>query len=215
MRQGEKKCQTPREPRYRFDGKQTVEVDLELRDGLESRSLNATLLDISRSGVRLAARELVPLGQLARLKFSFSELGAVLYVSARSCWAREGKKGTWILGCSLDPNLPDGFLSRLTAAGNIDRRSEDRVAGDIQIAASWNLNSWQTVRLVNYSPGGFCISASDSVSEEPRCHLRLGRPDAELLLVANVQWRLELEGCYRIGCSFFNGRDFERLREFV
>jgi hypothetical protein len=89
--------QAERESRYKFEPGQPVVVELLLQDEFEIRKAPATLVDLSRSGARLATDECIPVGQAARVLFSISDLGVVLYMATQVCWARENEEVGWLV----------------------------------------------------------------------------------------------------------------------
>lgn len=149
------------------------------------------------------------------MKLEIDELGVTFYVAGQVCWSKPGEDGNWVFGCHLNPCLPEGAFEILAKSGQVNRRLEGRVQSRVGLEALWELDGVALpITLQNYSQGGFCVRTREPGRAGRRFHLRIPRPD-NLLIVANAIWQLNVADGFLVGCSFLNGRDFERLHQLV
>lgn len=191
-----------RPPRFPVAKAHAVVVHVWSEDTRDSQTVAGTLLDLSPGGAKVLLATPFRFQQAVMLRLECPELSLYLCLAARVCWIRPTGE-QWQLGCSFDPPLPDEDLQRLLSEGVLDRRRCQRKRINHGATASWELNSKPTeVTIVDLSGGGFCLHSP--LPAEPAGRLKLqviGRNDQRIDATATVQWRMQTEEGYLLGCS--------------
>ena len=118
-----------------------------------------TVIDLSRSGVRLLCDGSFEVGQpifteLTTDKSHGIYQGVILRVEP---WLG----GQSVIACSLDDPIPERVLQELANSGAINRRSDDRVELNHNATLTWPLSQTEVdAELRDFSPGGMKIIAS-------------------------------------------------------
>lgn len=209
----------PREPRCCILEDGMVGVRVERVRGSAPGMIDAELIDISRSGVKLRVASCPALGEEVVLRLEVPSADLDLALSAKVQWTRAVADETWRIGCALASELPEHILSRLAVNGYIQRRQDERHATDIGGKARWELDRHPfPVRIVNFSAGGFCIACPREERERAGERLLLefdGEEAGSAFVVGRSVWLLDVGDSHRIGCTFVNREGHRLLRRML
>jgi hypothetical protein len=189
----------------------SIKVTIERNNNGPPEQIDAELVDISPGGVKLSVSTCPGMQEAVVLKFAAPELDLDLTVDAQVCWARPASDDDWHLGCALNPRLPERLITDLAMNGYVQRRRDPRLpidlSADMRCEGSIEPLS---VRLLDYSTGGFRVEASGSAAIGQRVLLRFDDSDESRLVVARTMWHLQTATGHEIGCTFVN-RDGHRI----
>ena len=106
-----------RRPRHHVAGPAGPCLTVERSPGNAPESIEAELLDLSRSGVRF--RTIIPLcvGESICVRLAHDESGLHLVRSATVCWTNSDRHGTWSVGCSFVEQVDWETLGELFLSG--------------------------------------------------------------------------------------------------
>lgn len=208
-----------REPRYSVTRPNATAVTLVSSNasGVDHIA-HGTLADISRTGLRSALPNNIPVGTHVRLQLSVPEAYLDLICEGVIRWAQPRDHDSWWIGCFLDQKLEDSVIEALAQADVINRRSDERFAIRVPAEAKGELSGeLVSVKLVNYSGGGLCIETDDpSLNANGRLLLIFNRDqDNETRVTLRSVWSEQGNGVIRIGCSYLSNNGFERVRSVV
>ncbi len=163
------------------------------------------------TGVRLSVPTDIAAHNKLCLRLSVAELGMDFYVAGESCWSKKDANGTWQLGCSLSPGLPDGVLDLLAAKGRLDRRLTSRDHESINVSLAWDLSTAPIpATLENYCQGSVCLftAVPGDIGKQVRV---IVKERMEVVVVAKCLWQLRVADGYLLGCQFINDDGFAQL----
>ena len=202
-----------REDRYAFARNKPVSIMVEPRELCQQGQVfRARLLDLSPHGAKLSVSADLAIRKALRLELSIDEFPVVFYVSAEICWSKPISTNEWHVGCILKPAVPTVVFDWFARDGRLDRRSTLRCEDTPELPGYAELaDGGEPVTLRNYSQGGCCVSSSKLGKPGDRIQIFVEAPE-QAMIVAVVQWRLEMrDGCL-LGCTFLDETDFARLR---
>tara|TARA_B100000809_G_scaffold181022_1_gene178716 strand:+ start:1603 stop:1974 length:372 start_codon:yes stop_codon:yes gene_type:complete len=101
-------------------------VRIERPETPDSCELYGRILDLSPNGTRLSLDVPLQPGELVLLIIQPSGSSLEFAVSARVCWLGVIAQGELHVGCALESELSEQALGRLSAAGFLERRREER-----------------------------------------------------------------------------------------
>jgi hypothetical protein len=207
-----------REARYRaYDGHQVVVVAERTAPG-QPAAVQGKLIDLSRSGAKVSISSPIPVDESFTLRIQVSELELDLTVNAEVCWMRPAGPDSWYLGCVFAGELPDHVLPKLALAGYVDQRQDTRYEISLDACARQELagDNVMTVRLVNYSAGGFRLFSSQPANTGGRLLLELHDTSGGLVRIpAKAVWQLDAKDGHYVGCTFLNNDGFDVLAQLV
>jgi hypothetical protein len=176
----------------------------------EKESTKAELIDISVNGARLKTREPLSAREIVGLEFRVKQPNRLISVSGEVCWMVPTAGDYWGLGCSFSPKIPLETLRQFAEDGILERRQHRREDLGFVSTAKWELDQDpNTVRIINYSEGGFCLMAHQRGKPGERVMLQFELDDGrEILVRAKAQWQVESEEGFVLGCEFLHPRDF-------
>ncbi len=190
---------------------QSARLTIESDDCQEELTCLAQVVDLSPHGAKLAVSQEIPEGELTRMRLVIDQLNINFQVAADVCWTQHGDDDNWLIGCSLDPQLPTSLFRGLTSDVQAERRFDPRTETSLQLLARWDLAGHDvSVKILNYSRGGFCVFSDKPVDFDRRLHLSIGG-EVETVIIAHATWQLEATEGIVVGCSFLREKDFERF----
>ena len=130
-RRGKSSSNRRGESRHALCEDRSVNVTIQRGEGRSPSQIPAELIDISRTGVKLAAPSCPAIDDALVLKLQFPSVDLDLSVEAKVCWAQPAEQESWRLGCTLTPKLPADVLTRLAVGGYIQRRRNTRHSLDV------------------------------------------------------------------------------------
>ncbi len=196
-----------RPPRYEFRTDEGLRVTLQKTDSSRS-PVPVTLLNISTGGAKIRTSETVQFKDAVVLRIEVEQPIRAISVSGEVCWVAPALGDKWSIGCRFDPPIPEEVLQEFAEAGVIERRENQREQVSLAATALWELKGEsRSVRVLNHSRGGFCLQADDGGKPGERLLLRL-EIESAYAVPARIQWKIEAQEGYVIGCSFQNPRDF-------
>lgn len=194
----------------------STELSIQVIQGRDE--IPATLMDMSRGGVRISLAKELSVGDPIRLQLHLAD-GRL--IDANVCWVASDILKGWIVGCSFLNRISSEEMAEIAASKMLERRTNPRQEVSCYVAAKTTTNStYQQVQIVNLSNGGFSAKTSS-------LHVR---PDDRLLLLtdlksfkhakhirARVEWVREDKQVAEttIGCSFLTTRDGRQLKSVV
>ncbi len=207
-----------RETRFRLSEQHGARVTVSVDDG-STPPFAAALFDISRTGIKFRARASLRFEQRIELHVAIDAIDTDLDVAALVRWLRPLSNDEWIVGCSLEPSLPDEIVTKLAMATGTDRRHASRLAIHVEAPATWELGGpgdSAPVTLCNISTGGFGVRCDGTQEIGQRVVVHLRREDgSEIDIQGQTKWKERTsEGCV-VGCAFLNRRSFEALRDYT
>ena len=207
-----------REARFQVINPQAISVLIERGDEAD-RPVSAVLMDLSRGGLRLAVDQALPQGEEVRLTIAAEGVDREIHADAKICWASPDLKEGWFLGCALAQKIDQESIDELAAGSALERRRDRRQTISFKAEARTELNSeFESVQIVNYSAGGFCILAENgAVQEGDRLMVRLpsGEKSEPQLIRAKVAWVNTLDDGQSIGCTFLTRHDYSQMQALV
>src|SRR5262245_62043482 len=129
-----------REARYRVANAELIDLGVKLHGGEERSELKAELVDISQGGVRLRSDIHVPEQALLTITVRFKGVEEPLVVRGRVCNTRLSREGSFNLGCSIQPTIPQVILEFFAGLGMLERRQKNRQETSITVVARWELD---------------------------------------------------------------------------
>ncbi|MFV2069202.1 MAG: PilZ domain-containing protein [Pirellulales bacterium] len=206
-----------RDPRTELadEKKVLVRVAYQTKDGPEL--LDGQLLDISRSGAKLAIPRGLPFGEKVDLHAVIPELDLDLTVGAVVSWNRQDTDGRWLIGCRFDPGLSDATIDRMAHGGYLERRHSPRYPISLKATASFELSEHDfSVWIQDFSTDGFSILSPRPGEVDQRLRLEIVKENGERIVIsARTRWCVSVDDDYLVGCAFVNGHDFQHLWELT
>jgi tetratricopeptide (TPR) repeat protein len=198
--------------RFFCDNVETIRALVVRALGTDSAAVEASLVDISQSGVKLLLDANFPQGE--PLELEFRATGVELPVFAVVRWCKPTRGDQWNIGCEFTSQLDEDQLTQLAEAGDLERRRSPRRDTNVFTTARWDSGDMSHAVLVkNVSPRGFCVI---SPWQAPDNGLLKITPDNEdIQITGQVCWQQKIARGYIIGCSLINDVDFFVLRELV
>jgi hypothetical protein len=177
--------------------------------GLPSGDIPATIIDLSRSGVRLSTGDCLRIGEDLSLTLEVFDSNPARSFPAKVCWTQLTDAAAWRVGCAFDPPLSDATIAGLASGGHMERRQDDRRPVSLQAKLRWEATSQSIpVQIVDVSTGGFCFRSDRNGQDSRRLALQLDSDaDAPLLVRAKVQWKQNTDDGCLYGCEFTASRD--------
>lgn len=193
-----------RQARFALAHQIPIVVVVQDERGLPAATTKGWLLDISQNGARLAVESEIPLSGALRIRLTLTELGMEFYVGGSVCWTHPDPDtpGSWRIGCSLTPGIPERLLSRLAQTGVVERRFEARSDEIVSVQATIRGGRTIAAGLQNYSRKGFCLQTTEVLTPGEIVHLRIQGPDGRLAAIQGVvQWTAAHKGSHLAGCT--------------
>jgi hypothetical protein len=214
--------QPPRMKRHRLRRGKPIRVTVERQSG--STPEEAELLDISRSGMKVAVPIHLALHEAVQLKLEVPDLDTSLSLPATVCWSRPGEGDIWRVGCQFSPPLPESTLAQLAEGGFLQRRQNPREEVAIEASIRWEAAEQSSdVRITDLSTGGFCLLCYQPGKVGDRLLLEVTDASGELTRIpARAQWQRQAdEGVltgqplFFIGCMFLHNQGYQTLRDIA
>jgi hypothetical protein len=203
-----------RDERYAVKGQVPISVTVQFDDNGETKSIDATAVDLSLRGTKLELPCSVPASGEVLLTIRPADLDIEITTTAKVCWARPIGDRSWWVGCAIDQALPASSLTTLAKHGYIDRRQDERRTINSPAVARWELGGeGQDIRLLDVSQGGLAILSSQEARPGDRLLLTID-PDnlREQPIIVRVQWQRPGGDAWVIGCSFSSKEGYPELR---
>lgn len=203
----------PRAQRFRVSNLDSIYATIERECGRAPASLEAIPIDISEGGSKLRVGTALSFEEPITLILGCVEGPLRLTLSCRVAWLREEWENSWLIGCQFIPNLPSEALEEMFCSGVIERRQFPRYPVDGEASVQWELQSTSySARPVDISESGFCIRCSQAAQIGQRMRLSIGPGQSRTTLQAKVQWCLELDQSFLVGCAFVDRESYLSLR---
>jgi len=205
----------PRENRYQIRDDRPLDVVIQriTLDGIET--ITGRVVEVSRSGVKLAVSGSIPFEETVPLKILNDDLGVEIEVQARVCWGRPGPGSTWTAGCRIAPAIDEKVIARLAEHGCLDRREAARTSIRLLTTVQWELQSTASpVSLTDLSTNGFGMRSAycPALGQRLLVHVENGAGEG-LSLPAQVEWTAKEKGGYAVGCCLLKSDDVRHLLE--
>ena len=199
------------EERFALPTEQLAKVAVVRGDDLQPKTIHGQLLELSCSGVKIQLPTSLGFEETVELHISIDNLNVQTVVTAKVCWARPMDASSWLLGCSLQDDIPATALDHFASGGYIDRRDSERCRLVYPAVARWELqNSGVSVQIRDFSTGGFCFWCLEPEAQKLRVVLQIKKPEGTVAIIRGKEcWRHHTQngGCF-IGCSFLDRSDF-------
>ena len=193
-----------RNARHPINDRLALEVVVRRHDDDAPLEAEATLIDVSRQGLKLSLSEPLAFDEVVHLEVHCREPDVDFAVTAEVKWLRRNDDaGAWIIGCSVSNRIPDEFFEEIASYGAYNRRAAPRHDMTKQAVVRWEACQKKIpVGIVNLSPGGFCISSPEYAQVGKGLLLELeGSDGKQIQVTAKSKWQLEFESGYLIGCE--------------
>ncbi len=190
------------------DGKSLV-VHVRRSSGLPSEDCRATLIDISRSGVKLSTDDCLLIGEDVSLTFDVSDTNLASPIPAKVRWSQPVDGKTWRIGCAFAPPLSEDTLASLASDGHLQRRQDPRRPISREAEVRWEGTARSIpVEMVDASTGGFCFRSDQDGQDSGRLALQLDSDsDSPTIVRARVQWKQDADDGCLFGCEFASSGD--------
>ena len=201
--------QTPRAECLHKDDEKTLVVRVRRSSQIPSDDCHATLIDISRGGVKLSTDDCLVIGEDVSLTLEVSDLNLGSSFPANVRWLQPVDDTTWRVGCAFNPPLPEGTLASLASNGHVQRRQYPRDPLSTEAKVRWEGTSHGIpVQMVDVSAGGFCFRSGQDHQDVGRLALQLNSDsDSPALVRARVLWKLDTDDGCLFGCEFASSED--------
>ena len=206
-----------RDLRYRTRDSGVARVVVHRADGACPRTVSAELVDISLNGAKLLLPICLPFEESIDIRLDVASVGLRIDVRAAVRWVRPAGGEAWFAGCVFNSELSDDVIQKLIAGKCLERRSNPRQKISLQAVIHWGLFTEDTpASLDTLSPGGFSMTTTNTGRVGERILLHIATSDgSEAVVQAQLQWRLETDDGYQVGCSFLNGHGYAALTDAV
>jgi hypothetical protein len=194
-----------------------VKVVVERGQERNPASVEAQLLEMSAIGAKLSTTSPLQFSESVVLKINSRELELNLVVTCVVHWVRYGPGDKWTVGCSFVTEFPQEALDRLASAGLVDRRESHRcqVASEATARCESDQKAVSTV-LRDVSVGGYCLFSPEPARPGDRMLVRFRTPlGGQEEMCARIQWCVEHNNGYILGCAFANGKEPRIARHFA
>lgn len=213
---GKRTVDTRKEPRFKTgDGEKQLHCETTLSVcGLR----HGTVIDISRSGIRLLCEGNFEVGQPIFTELTTDRSHGIYQGVIRR--VEPWSNGQSILGCSLNDTIPDDVLEELATDGVVNRRAEDRMKIEEKAKMSWQLNNGDEVdvEVKDYSPGGMRITSTVEIPSNVRLRVRFDEHDEDDQVIVEAQaiWLSSAEGDdVEAGVAFTDPKSPTKFADFV
>jgi hypothetical protein len=204
-----------REARYQPRSGRQIVVIIERTAGNGESLTSVDLLDISEGGAKIASPVCLETNETIGLRLEVAELHIDLRATAKVKWTCPTKDGRWQIGCVIDPRVPEAILVELAAREYLERRREQREPVNLEAEAQWEMDTDAvTVRIVNFSSGGFCLFSPNKKQIGQRVRVRLDDGN-DGLVTARAVWQLKQQKGYLTGCELLDPSDANRFKAYV
>ena len=180
----------------------------------DSPEYKADLFDFSSRGLKLSVPFSAQFEEVLGAKLTFKSLKYTFYCRANVRHIRE-EEGRWVIGCSIDPHIPDVLIDYLAEVSGKERRLHPRIKTNTKarIVRAGETTEWLEGTLINLSKGGFCFHSENLVEVDERVKLEFYNEEDHLETISiRVCWHSKAEeGGYHIGCSFAGADAYEKL----
>jgi hypothetical protein len=206
-----------REERYRLADSKALGIKIEMVSADKKTRIDAELIDISPGGVRLCSTSPARKGQSLRIEIVPKGLEMSLSAWAKVCWTTLAPKGGHLLGCSVEPRIPQELLNHLAANGVLERRHDARRKVRITLPGCWELSPKELeVSLVNISAGGACLSMTNGGKPGDRIRLTLpGDKPRPTYLILTACWQIRADNGYIVGCTYGQQTAYGKLLQLA
>lgn len=203
----------PSDARYHIRRGHEVSVLIHTERQGDRGTVKAELLHISSCDARLRTRQPVAATEIVGLQLKARNLNPMISVSGEVCWMVPAQGNSWWVGCAFDPPIPAETLAHFAAIGILERRQQQRERITLATTAKWELSEdASTVKIVDYSKGGFCLKSTDEGRPGERLLLQFRTGDGrDVLVQAKAQWQVETDDGFVVGCQFLDAEDYEVL----
>jgi hypothetical protein len=192
-----------------------VRVTVDRAADCRPAAVEAELLDLSPGGAKLALPSPLRFHEPVQLALSSEQFDLHLTVSATVRWIKPAKGDMWLAGCKFQPEIPFKSLEQLFSRGFLERRQHARESIRGEALARWELSAADVpVGMLDLSAGGF--SFLSPLPAANGSHVRLSFESAAgqpVTLAAAIQWQVQAEGSYMVGCAFINNQSYRLLRD--
>ena len=134
-------------------------------------------------------------------------------MSGRVCWVLPAAADGWSFGCKFTPPIPVDVLDEFARAGILDRREHRRAPLSLSTNARWESRDASTsLRIIDCSPGGFCLASpvGGKPGERPLLEVKLD-DDHKATVRGKIRWQMEFRDAFVIGCEYVDLQDFNVL----
>lgn len=211
------------------------EAELELRHGhrftIRSHMTSVTLLltdevgetvefrgrlqNLSYGGAKLSLNGKISSGQVVRLNISVPSIDFETDREAVVRWQQPRDAASWWTGIEMSPKFDEQFVDRLAAANVLDRRIDQRYQVSKTAAIRGELGGHdQTITIVNFSKGGFCVKFDDPNTEVTQKRFMVKLPDGSEIPSRVMWYQHTEEGCF-VGCAYFAPEGFKQMRSYA
>ena len=200
----------------RFDVENLKEFEAIVRRGESDDTVFfAEVLDFSRSGVKFQVPFSARFDEKIYIRLTFKNSELAYEGVGRVRHIRSTDVNRWIVGCSIDPMIPDELISFLASVTQQERRRNPRL--DINALGMLSRQGdyeEEPAEIQNISKGGFCVLVEKP--HEPGACVNLAienRLGYREKIAGRVRWRKEHEEGYLVGLSYADSESYEKLVE--
>jgi hypothetical protein len=204
----------PRPRRYAVNDDLVVRVTVDRRPDCRPTVIEAELLDLSPGGAKLALPSALRFQEPVQLTLASEQFDLHLTVSCIVRWIKPAKGDLWQAGVKFDPEIPFKSIQQLFSSGFLERRQHIRESIRGEARARWELSTADVpVGMLDLSAGGFSLLSPLPAANGTHLLLSFESAGGPIGLAAGIQWQLQVEGGYVIGCAFINNHSYRLLRD--
>ena len=173
----------------------------------------AELMDFSRSGLKFRLPFSARFDEKLKIRLScknsdleYSGVGRVRHI-------RNTDVNRWIVGCSIEPVLPDEVITFLASATQQERRKNPR----LDVNAIGNISRQGSIeesvaKIRNVSKGGFCLLVNEPHESGSRVNFSIdNRIGYKEKITARVRWHRKLDDGYLLGLCYADKDSYDKL----
>ena len=198
----------------RFEVGVSKDFDVVVSRGESDETLYfADLMDFSRSGLKFCLPFNARFDEMLRIRLTFKNSELQYFGLGRVRHIRNTETNRWVVGCSIDPNLPDDLINHLAEVTHQERRKNPRV----EVYANGFLSRQGKLEetpadLQNISKGGFCLFVDEAPETGSQVNFTIeNRYGFQEQIDARIRWQKAHEAGFLVGLSFVDDESYERL----
>lgn len=197
-------------------------TEQELADGTvvekaPTEMVDATILDVSRNGLKLQAKTGFEFHERVVLEINRKN-GSQICVAAQVRWVEpqaSGKK--WVAGCLIASEFPPDYIDEMAESGMLERRASPRQSIQKDAMGRWEMTQKDCdISIVDVSGSGVAILIDeiDSIGKRIRITFSEGMPE-EVRMTAKAVWQKPVDGRFLVGCEIIEGSTYKLLGQAV